>query len=311
VSGWRAGLVALALGSVVLAAGWFFTRDRGPVDPGTTTIPVDRDVTLACPPAYQLACDGLASRLGIARATYRPGATIADGMLVIAPAGDYPEGVNPTPFARSPIAIAVWQERSPALQRGCDIDIRCLIDQAGVSWADLGGPASWGTVALGLADPAEGMADLEAWRLFVEAGVTQSPGFGANVRLRASDEGQLTSDLVLFPSRADAVVTSEVAIASQLENARQRAGRLAVFYPDPTPYVVVAAYGEGRAARNLAEQLNSEELQALLGSLGLRPLAGEAMDLLEGLGSPGGELAAVDVAQRETLVASWQEVVGG
>ncbi|HKX74571.1 MAG TPA: hypothetical protein VJR05_04195 [Acidimicrobiia bacterium] len=312
MSGWRAGLVALALGSMVLAAGWFFTRDTGPSDPGSsTTIPVDADVTLACPSAYQLACDGLASRLGAARATYRPGTEIGEGTLVIAAVGDYPEGVTATPFARSPIAIAIWQERSPALQRGCAIDISCLIDQAGVSWSDLGGPASWGTVALGLADPTEGIADLEAWRLFVEAGVAQSPGFGSNVRLRAPDEGQLTSDLILFPSRADAVVTSEVAIASQLENARQRAGRLAVFYPDPTPFVVVGVYGEGRAARNLAEELSGEELQALLGSLGLRPLAGEAVDLPEGLGSPGGELAAVDPAQRETLVASWQEVVGG
>jgi hypothetical protein len=155
----------------------------------------------------------------------------------------------------------------------------------------------------------EGIADLEAWRLFVEGGVTA--GAGDNVRLTAPDDGRLMADLVLFPSRADVVVTSEVAIASQLQNAIARAGRLAVFYPDPTPFVSIGAYGEGRAARNLIESLNTPELQTLLGSLGLRPLTGEAQDLMDGLGSPGGELAPVDIAQKESLVQAWNQLVGG
>jgi hypothetical protein len=155
----------------------------------------------------------------------------------------------------------------------------------------------------------EGIADLEAWRLFVEGGVTA--GAGDNVRLTAPDDGRLMADLVLFPSRADVVVTSEVAIASQLQNAIARAGRLAVFYPDPTPFVSIGAYGEGRAARNLIESLNTPESQTLLGSLGLRPLTGEAQDLMDGLGNPGGELAPVDIAQKESLVQAWNQLVGG
>ncbi len=309
MSGWRAGLMAVALGGMVLAAGWASSRDQAPAPPGSTTIPQDADVTLACPLAYQLVCDGLAARLGTARGVYRQGTEIPGGTLVIAAAADLPDGIGATHFARTPIAIAIWQERAPALQRACPIDITCLIAQAGTKWSDLGGPASWGNVTLGLADPAEGIADLEAWRLLVEAGVDSS--LAGNVRLRAPDDGQLAADLVLFPSRADAIITSEVAIASQLQNARQRAGRLAVFYPNPTPFVVVAAYGEGRSARNLAGQLIDEELQALLGSLGLRPLTGDPIDLLEGLGSPEDELAGVDSAQREGLVRAWDEAVGG
>ena len=96
-------------------------------------------------------------------------------------------------------------------------------------------PPTWGTMLIGLADPTEGIADLEAWRLVAAA--NPPPGFGEWVRLRAADGGQLLADLVLFPSRADAVVASEAAIASQLENARARAGRLVVFYPDPGPFV--------------------------------------------------------------------------
>ncbi|HEX5671516.1 MAG TPA: hypothetical protein VFY46_02225 [Acidimicrobiia bacterium] len=310
MSGWRAGLVALAVGGVFLAAGWALTRDDVPVNPSSTTAdPGEADVTLACPAAFELVCDQLAARFQAAHVTYRLGAEIPDGTVVVAAVADIPAGLAVTPFARSPIAIAVWQERSPALLRGCDINIACLIGQAGVPWSELGGPTSWGVVTLGLADPAEGIADLEAWRLFVEGGANADTG--SNVRLSAPDEGRLMADLVLFPSRADVVVTSEVAIASQLQNAIQRTGRLAVFYPDPTPYVPIGAYGEGRAARNLIEDLNTPELQALLGSLGMRPLTGEAQDLMDGLGSPGGELAPVDVAQKETLVQAWNQLVGG
>ena len=310
MSGWRAGLVALAVGGVFLAAGWALTRDDGPVDPTSTTVdPGDADVTLACPFAFEFVCDQLAARYQAAHVTYRPGADIPDGTVVIAPMADFPTGLAATPFARSPIAIAIWQERSPALLRGCDITIACLIDQAGVAWSDLGGPVSWGAVTLGLADPAEGITDLEAWRLFVEAGV--NAGTGDDVRLKAPDDGRLMADLVLFPSRADVVVTSEVAIASQLQNAIQRAGRLAVFYPDPTPFLSIGAFGEGRAAGNLIADLTTQELQALLGSLGLRPLTGEAQDLIDGLGSPGAELASVDVAEKETLVQAWNQLVGG
>jgi hypothetical protein len=310
MSGWRAGLVALAVGGVFLAVGWALTRDDVPVDPSSTTVdPGEADVTLACPPAFDLVCEQLALRYQAARVTYRLGADIPDGTVVIAPVADFPTGLAATSFARSPIAIAVWQERSPALLRGCDINIACLIDQAGVAWSDFGGPTSWGTVTLGLADPAEGIADLEAWRLFVEGGVDANTG--TNVRLTAPDDGRLMADLVLFPSRADVVVTSEVAIASQLQNAVQRAGRLALFYPEPTPFLPIGAYGEGRAARNLIEELTTPELQALLGSLGLRPLTGEALELMDGLGTPAGELAPVDVAQKETLVQAWNDLVGG
>jgi hypothetical protein len=307
MSGWRAGLVALAVGGVILAAGWAFSRS--PDLPGSTTIPEEADVTLVCPPAYSLVCDQLALRWGAARATLRPGDQPEAGTLVIAPRSDLPPGSDPVVFARTPIAIAIWQERAPALERACPIQVSCLIDQAGVAWSELGGPTGWGMVTLGLADPAEGIADLEAWRLFVDGGAGQ--GLGSHVRLRAADEGQLTSDLILFPSRADVIVTSEVAIASQLENARQRAGRLAVFYPSPTPFVAVAARGAGRAAERLADQLLTEELQGLLGSLGLRPLTGEAAQLPSELGTPDGEMAPVDPADREALVEAWRMLVGG
>lgn len=310
MSGWRAGLVALALGGLVLAIGWVATRDSSP-STSTTTLPgvENADVALACPPALQLACDGMAQVLGTSRSPLPQGAVPAD-TLVINFVGDLPAELAAQAFARTPIAFAVWGERAPNLERTCGaINVQCLVDNAGQTWEGLGGPATWGTMLIGLADPTEGIADLEAWR--VVAGANPPAGFGEWVRLRAPEGGQLLADLVLFPSRADAVVASEAAIASQLENARARAGRLVVFYPDPGPYVAIAAYGEGRAARNLAERVLDQDIQELLGSLGLRPSAGEATNLLRDLGTPGSELPAVTEAEKPALISSWQSVVGG
>ncbi len=42
----------------------------------------------------------------------------------------------------------------------------------------------------------------------------------------------------------------------------------------------MAAIGSGRAAQNFIESLATPEYQALLGSLGLRPLTGEAQNLM-------------------------------
>jgi hypothetical protein len=310
MSGWRAGFVALAVGGLVLAIGWVVTRDGSPSSSTTTVTGVeDPDVALACPVALQLACDELAQVLGTSRRSLPSGEIPAD-TLVINFAGDIAPELAAQPFARSPIALAVWGERAPTLENTCGaIDIQCLVDNAGQTWEELGGPSAWGTMLIGLADPTEGSADLEAWRLVAAA--NPPAGFGEFVRLRAPDGGQLAADLVLFPSRADAVVTSEAAIASQMENARGRAGRLVVFYPDPGPYLPIAAYGEGGAVRNLIERLLTQEIQELLGSLGLRPSTGEATNLLRDLGTPGSELPALTEPEKPALISSWQSVVGG
>jgi hypothetical protein len=312
MSGWRAGLVALVLGGIVLAVGWALTRDNPTPGSTTTTRVVEADITLACPPAYKLACDGLAERLQAARITYRPGDPLAAGTVVIAAEEDLAAaGLETTVFARTPIALAVWQERAPALERACGaITVTCAVDNAGTPWSTFGGPASWGSVALGLADPTQGRAGLEAWRLVSAGGYERD--LADHIRLRAADDGALMEDLVLFPSRADVVVTSEVAVASQLRNAIQRAGRLRVVYPDPSPVVTVAAAaGESRSARNTVEALLGPDIQQILGSLGLRPLDGNVGNLLEGLGTPGGEMAPLDPGEAARLVQTWQELVGG
>ncbi|MGQ0848771.1 MAG: hypothetical protein ACT4OP_06585 [Actinomycetota bacterium] len=308
MSGWRAGLVAIALGGVVLAAGWILTRDQ-PADPTDPTVPPEAGVTLACPESFRLACDGLAQQLGLGRASFRTGQEIPPDTVVIGFASDLVD-LTPTSFARSPIAIAVIGERAPTLERRCvALTVSCLVEQAGSSWEDLGAPSGWGNVALGLADPEMGVADLESWRLV--AAENPPAGFVDSVRLQSEDAGGLMVLWVQISTRADAVVTAEVAIAAQLENFRNRASRLEVFYPDPTPFLAISAYGEGRAARAVVEQLSSPTIQEVLGTVGLRPISGDAQGLLDGLGRPGAEMTPLSPAEGPALVAKWDELVGG
>jgi hypothetical protein len=307
MSGWRAGAVAIALGAVVLAVGWFLNRP----DPGDPTDPTDpvveADLTLACSPTFTLVCDELAASNGFATESYVIGNPIPEDSVVIGFAADLPP--EATAFARSPIAIGVWAEKSGTLENACGVvDPACIVEQAGTPWADLDGSPDWGMVRLGLADPETGIADQEAWKMIAAQG--PEAGFGQFVPLRQTSDGTVWSDMVLFPSRADIVVSSEVAIASQLENARNRAGRIRVYYPDPTPFLPVAAVGDGRAASNFIETLLTPESQSLLGSLGLRPLTGEATGLMQDLGTPGAEAAGLTETEKSSLIASWDSLIG-
>ncbi|HEY7565057.1 MAG TPA: hypothetical protein VIA81_09045, partial [Acidimicrobiia bacterium] len=182
MSGWRAGLIALALGGVILAIGWVMTNDSSPT---STTVngPVDADLTLACPTALSLACDGFAEALGAGRDDYRSGDVPAD-TIVVNFTRDLPAGSEESPFARTPMAIAIWGERAVVLESACGgVDVACLVERAGNPWDELGGSESWGVLRLGLADPTEDVADLEAWRLISTAGPNNE--FGESVTLRA------------------------------------------------------------------------------------------------------------------------------
>ncbi len=308
MSGWRAGLVAVALGGIVLAVGWFLNRPD-PSDPTSTSDPeIQSDLSLACSPAFTLVCEELARNNGLRRITYTINDPVPEDTVVIGFAADLPP--EATAFARSPMAIGVWAEKARTLENICGVvDPACLVEQAGTPWGDIDGSPDWGAVRLGLADPDTGIADQEAWKLIA----AQNPptGFGQFVPLRQTTDGAVLAEMVLFPSRADIVVSSEVAIASQLENAPRRgAGRIQVYYPDPTPYLPVAALGSGRAAQNFIESLATPDYQALLGSLGLRPLTGEPQNLMEDLGTPGAEAAGITEAEKAPLIASWDSLIG-
>jgi hypothetical protein len=306
VSGWRAGLVAAAVGGLILLIGALVgVVGNGDGSASTTAAPPGA-VDLACVPALEAVCADLATSLGLGTRSYQPGVDPGEAVVVIAPAADLPAGMSGPVVARSPIAVAVWRERALVLAPSCGgtVGPACLEGAYGAQWGDLGGHAAWGGFKLGLADPTRSESGLAAWRVVAAAGVPA--GLEASLRLVATDDGALMLELAQFgASRADAVVATEVAIARQLENV-QDVGRLEVYYPDPGPWVEYVAAGRGGDAGRAAERLLTAEVQSRLPALGLRPASGEASGLPEGLGAPGQPLGPLGAEERAALIAAWQ-----
>jgi len=310
VSGWRAAIVAAVVGGIILLVGWLVSRDdgNGSAATGTTAAPPAGSPTLACPLALESACRHLAQHLGVEFAVFT-GAVPAGDAVVIAPAADLPDGMEAGPaVARSPIALVVWRERASLLRSACGtVDLDCLESAYGRTWESLGGDIAWGDFKLGLADPTLSAAGLAAWALVVGDGVP--PGLADSLRLRAADDGHLMQEIAQFgDSRADAAVTTEVAIASQLVNVQGRGGRFEVFYPDPAPWVEYVAAATSDRAGRLVQRLLEAEVQAMLGPIGLRPVAGDATNLLEGLGAPGTPAVAVGDGAAAALIAAWNDL---
>ena len=316
MSGWRAALVAAVVGGLILLTGYLVSRDDS-ADPGDGTGPATTAAargdlaSLACAPALASACDEIAAQLGTTAVRYRSGADPGAGVVVIAPARDLPAQRAPGPVvARSPIAVAVWLARTPALQGHCATDVidpGCLATAYGMTWADLGGNPAWGDFKLGLADATGSEAGAAAWRAIAGQGVPS--GLAASLRLVAQDDGALMVEIAQFgDSRVDATVTTEAAIASQLGNLPGRGGRLEVFYPDPAPWVEYVASGNGGDAERLVAALLDPDLQQRLPGYGLRPAEGAGGEPMSGLGTPGQPLPPTDDATRGTLDAAWEGI---
>ncbi len=75
-------------------------------------------------------------------------------------------GDTSQPLARSPLVIAAWNDRRAALETACPggITWKCIGDQAGRPWADVGGSAAWGSVK-----PSHSVPDVTASGLLVLA----------------------------------------------------------------------------------------------------------------------------------------------
>ena len=121
VSGWRAGLVAAAVGGLILIVGIIVHAVGGDDGAsGTTTTAAPGEVTLACVPALEEVCADLGATLGVATRTYRPGTEPGGRRVVLAPAGDTARRPRAACWsARSPVAIAVWRERAVILAPAC------------------------------------------------------------------------------------------------------------------------------------------------------------------------------------------------
>lgn len=305
MSGWRAALVAAVVGGIILVVGFVVSNEPEGDGTSTTSLPeAGVEVRLVCAPALDAVCQTLATGFGGAASQLRPGSTLPEGAVVIAPLADVPAGLTVgAVIGRTPVVTAVWSERSGVLSRHCGgkIDASCLADAYGRTWADLGGDDSWGEFKIGLADPHAGASELAAWQA-VGTDLTNLP---MSLRVKSRNDADLVSELALFgPARMDVVVSTEVSLAAQLENVQDQ-GRLELSYPDPGPWVEFVAAWSGRAGEQVQQSLLTPEAQAALASAGLRPVAGEASSLPAGLGTPGQALPAIDDQTRSSLLTAW------
>jgi hypothetical protein len=306
MSGWRAALVALIVGGLILGAGYLIPRLGQ--DTADSDLP-DEDIsglTLACVPALSPACEAIGAELDIQVASWTPGQSLPDRHVLLAPAADLTESLEPGPVvAQSPIVIGSWLDRSSILLSRCGaLDLECVASNVGRRWEAIGGNDAWGDFKIGLADPTASEAGMLAWASIQPLADRQR--LAQSLRLVTADDDSLTEDLVLFgDSRADLVITTEVAVFNQFQNAIGRGGRLEVFYPASSPWVEYVVSASGFGSGRLVDQITGTEVGQILAAAGVRPAAG-TYAYPEPLGQPGTKASVPSSSTRGTLIEAWE-----
>ena len=169
-------VAVLLIGGAVAVRRWVIDGESGGPDQVSTPLRLVCSAELA-PTCRTLQADGSvevevapAGDIAQALADAPEGKPPWDGWLGVAP---WPEGVRearvrdgrtpmlgPTgaPVARSPIVIALRKDRSEVLEDTCGADgitWRCIGEQAGRAWLDLGGLAEWGVLRPAHAEPVQ------------------------------------------------------------------------------------------------------------------------------------------------------------
>lgn len=321
-------LAALAMvAGAFLVRGWLDDRDEPSASNGAPPVG-DEQLTLLCDPSLRSVCDqldearadvtvevadsaGAMSRL--TDAAFPADDDPVDGWLVPAPFPDMVEesrqraGQSPVfgdvgpPLARSPLVIAMWNERADALAPTCtddEVGWRCIGDGAGVAWGELGGSAAWGRLKPGFDDP-----DTSATGLLVvgqaSADFFETPGFASNDFDQNGFRGwlrNLEESVPAFPATAgtpldqmlsagpaayDLVGTTEAEAGPAVASSRDR-DRLRVIYPAPmaTADVLFAPIARADGAERLGEIVSDDTTADLLAAAGWRV---EGRPLADGL----------------------------
>jgi hypothetical protein len=232
------------------------------------------------------------------------------------------------PYARSPLVIAIWNDRRETLEVHCGEPItwRCIGEVAGMPWPEVGGQPGWGAVKPPHPDPAG-----SATGLFTLAAATNS-WFGDD-RYASQDFNQpefrrwferleraipefpspprTPLDTMLFtgPAAFDLAGTSEAASGPTIARSRDR-DRLTIIYPSPpvVAEVVLVELAGSDVGGRVKEKLESERTAAALADAGWRV---EGRPATEGL-DPSVELPVSAGLPRpgvlEALRALWLEV---
>ena len=305
----------MVVGGAILLTGWVLSRESD--GPGASTpssidaSDIDSDVVLACVPVLEAACNTAATSLGVAFDTWEAGDPLPERGVVLAPSADFAQGTELGPVvAESPIVIAGWRTRWQPLELSCGdmVDAACVASSLGRTWAELGGNSAWGDFKVGLADPTTSEQGMVAWSVLQPALGANADALAGSLRVVKDTDAELMEELVLFASRADLVVTTEVAVAAQFQNAIARGGgRIEIGYPESGPWIEYVAVGAGRGSGSLLEELSGAAIATVFTENGLRPAAGISGPLPDGLGAPGAKSPSPDDPTRATLIAAWEE----
>ncbi len=233
-------------------------------------------------------------------------------------------------LARSPLVVAVWSDRRAVLDSNCAAGLswKCIGDNAGRSWIDLGGSVAWGSVK-----PSHSVPDASASGLLVLAQATSSY-FGRSDFARNDFDGdtgfgqwfeQLERSIPSFPvpprtpldemlSKGPAVFdlagSLEAAAGPAIARSRDK-DRLSILYPSPATVadVVVAPITDSSRGGRVTRLLQSSEVAGLLAQAGWRvdgqPLA-DGVDATYALPDDSGVPRA---GVLEALRALWIETV--
>jgi hypothetical protein len=194
-------------------------------------------------------------------------------------------------LGRSPVVVAVWNDRRDVLASTCagGITWRCIGDNGGRAWPDLGGSAAWGGVK-----PSHSLPDATASGLFALSQATASY-FGRTDFARNDFAGdpafrrwfeQLERSIPSFPapprtpldemlSKGPAVFdlagSLEAAAGPAIARSRDK-DRLSILYPSPATVadVVVAPVANTSRGDRVTKLLQSNEVAALLAQAGWR-----------------------------------------
>lgn len=204
------------------------------------------------------------------------------------------------PLARSPLVIAIWNDRRAALEASCPdgLDWRCIGDVAGLPWNGVGGSESWGTVK-----PSHPLPDATASGLLVISQATssffQSSQFARNdfelpgyrpwfERLERSipsfpqpPRTPLDEMLSKGPSVFDLTGSLEASAGPAIARSRDK-DRLSILYPSPAAVadLVVAPIVDASRGDRVTKLLQSDATAELLAAAGWRV---DGQPLAEGL----------------------------
>lgn len=194
-------------------------------------------------------------------------------------------------LARSPLVIAIWNDRRDTLSTRCaggTITWKCIGEVAGTAWGTTAPLDTWGAVKPGHPDPDQTAAGLLALGE-ATAGWFGTASFASNdfndpafrvwfERLERSVPSFPTPprtplDAMLFagPSAFDLAGSTEAAAGPAIATSRDN-GRLSILYPAPltTADVVLAPVAGSQAGGRLMKLMQSQDAAAALAGAGWR-----------------------------------------